>query len=697
MKPYLKNKLCTVTISLLMLCLGAHNVYSQEKAADDLYDLSLEELMEMQVSVGSKTVRNIDQAPGAVTIITKEQIMQTNARSLRDILNVFVPGMDVTPAYFNSGNTISEGIYARGILSDFNQQILILFNGENKFNESTFGSPYPGMEFTLENVERVEINSSPSPLLGGSALTTINVVTKEQYTEGVETMLNVGLNADDGFQSKRLTVNLGKTVNSWHVGSSLQFYNDRGQVFTQSPDSILNASGTLRDGTPNAGNFTINIKSPNDIVEIGSWYKVVKRDAFLSNLSLSQSADLYYFQSQVFHNYAKVKLTQSLDASVGFSTYGLDNTFNLNEPIPVGVNQRINVPSRNEIKNYNAYGQLNYLKEFSLAGNHILFAGGKIERESQSDHKTSQLNDRNEFVDVTQQRKDDFGIDLPDGERSIYAVFAEDNWEITKQISLLAGLRFDNYKNFNDKNISAFNPRLAVSYISHNKFIVKALYATAVRPPSNYELTGNNFLPLLYGNNSLTFEELTTYELNFIYKDTKLRASVNPYSAQFRNKISYVASAIDTTISVASNSGKVEVFGVEASVQYTLSESNYFFINTAVISSKNTVSNTKTFFVSDRYLSGGFNGNWKKVNVNINAYYRGKRELPSQLVQNKQKAAAEHIVTNLSLRYAISKSVEFYCLAENLFGKENFIPLSRDGLFVPLRGRTLNIGYRFSF
>ncbi|NBW34217.1 MAG: TonB-dependent receptor [Cytophagia bacterium] len=694
---YIKSKLCMISLSLLMLCIGVSTAYSQDETDEDLYDLSLEELMEMQVSVGSKTVRNIDQAPGAITIITKEQIRQTNARSLRDILNMFVPGMDVTPAYFNSGVMVNESIYARGTLSDFNQQILILFNGENKFNESTFGSPYPGMEFTLENVERIEINSSPSPLLGGSALTTINVVTKEQYTEGVETMLNIGLNNDDGFQSKRLTVNLGKTINSWHVGSSLQFYNDKGQVFTQSPDSILNVTGALRDGTPNAGNFTINIKSPNDILEIGSWYKVVKRDAFLSNLSLSQSADLYYFQSQVFHNYAKVKITKGLDASVGYSTYGFDNTFNLNEPIPVGVNQRINVPSRNEIKNYNIYAQLNYLKEFSLAGNHILLAGGKIEREGQSEHKTSQLNDRNEFVDVTLQRKDDFGIDLPDGDRSIYAVFAEDNWEITKQISLLAGFRFDSYKNFNDKNISAFNPRIALSYIPHKKFIIKALYATAVRPPSNYELTGNNFLPLLYGNNSLTFEELSTYELNFIYKGTKLRVSFNPYSAQFKNKIRYEASPIDTTISVASNSGNVEVFGVESSVQYTLSENNYLFINTTVFTSKNTLSNTKTFFVPDRYLSGGFNGNWKKVNVNVNAYYRGKRELPNQLVQNKQKAAAEHIVTNLSLRYSISKSLEFYCLAENLFDKENFIPLSRDGLFVPLRGRTFNIGYRFSF
>ena len=149
---------------ILTICALGVLFNSFAQTNDELLDLSLEELFQLELSLGSRTIKNPDQVPGAITTIEKEQITQMQARTMRDVLNVLVPGMDVVPTYFQYGNTVNEGIYSRGILSDFNQQILILYNGENKFNESTFGSPYTGMEFTLENVERIEINNSPAPL-----------------------------------------------------------------------------------------------------------------------------------------------------------------------------------------------------------------------------------------------------------------------------------------------------------------------------------------------------------------------------------------------------------------------------------------------------------------------------------------------------------------------------------------------------
>ncbi|MEM9675868.1 MAG: TonB-dependent receptor plug domain-containing protein, partial [Bacteroidota bacterium] len=211
---------------LVMLCIASY-VHAQEV---DLFELSLEELMQLDISVGSKTIKNPDQIPGAITIIDREQLEQTQARSLRDVLNTWVPGIDVVPTYFGYGNMVNSGIYSRGILSDFNQQILVLYNGQNKFNESTFGSPYPGMFFTLENVERIEISTSPAPLLGGSALTTINIITREGNLNGTEVFANAGFNADDGFQSKRFTVNHGVKLKEWHLGTSLQYFDDLGQI-----------------------------------------------------------------------------------------------------------------------------------------------------------------------------------------------------------------------------------------------------------------------------------------------------------------------------------------------------------------------------------------------------------------------------------------------------------------------------------
>ena len=340
--------------SILLILLVAS--YAQAQEETDLFEMSLEELMQLDISVGSKTVKNPDQIPGAITVISHEQLEQIQARSLRDVLNTWVPGMDVVPTYFGYGNMVNSGIYSRGILSDFNQQILILYNGQNKFNESTFGSPYPGMFFTLESVERIEINTSPAPLLGGSALTTINIITREGYLNGTEAFANIGFNGEDGFQSKRFTVNHGVRLKEWHLGTSLQYFDDLGQAHPDQQNfGFTNNESQLRDGVQGSLNFLVNVKSPGEVVEFGSWYKNVSRDALFSNLNISASSELYNFQASTLHNYLNIQATNSVEVSAGVSLFDVSNTINLDQPIPIGVNQRINVPSRTELSNYNAY------------------------------------------------------------------------------------------------------------------------------------------------------------------------------------------------------------------------------------------------------------------------------------------------------------------------------------------------------
>ena len=674
---------------LVMLCIASY-VHAQEV---DLFELSLEELMQLDISVGSKTVKNPDQIPGAITIIDREQLEQMQARSLRDVLNTWVPGMDVVPTYFGYGNMVNSGIYSRGILSDFNQQILVLYNGQNKFNESTFGSPYPGMFFTLENVERIEISTSPAPLLGGSALTTINIITREGNLNGTEVFANAGFNADDGFQSKRFTVNHGVKLKEWHLGTSLQYFDDLGQIHPdQATLGYTNNESALRDGVKGSLNFSVNVKSPNDVVEFGSWYKNVNRDALFSNLNVSASSELYNFQSSTLHNYVNVKAIKNVEVSAGVSLFDLSNTINLDQPIPVGVNQRINVPSRTELSNYNTYLKVDYLKDYNFLGSHTLNTGVKVEREGQSGHSISQLNDENNFVDVTQQQREDYARELPNDDRTIAALYAENNWNIADNLSLLFGFRYDYYNNFGDTEISALNPRVAVAYLPSKKIILKAQYSSAVRPPSLYEINGNNFLPQLYGNQTLGFESLNTLEASAKYRTDRFELTVNPYFAQFDNRIAYIPSSIDTTSSVASNSGSVEVIGVEVNAKYEWKRNNYVFLNASEQNSQDGLSGEQTYYIPSTYINGGVNLNWEKLNLNFTGNYRGERSLPDNLVINQAEATQAQFLVNTAMTYKLLPNLSAYLQVQNLLDETYFIPLSRDGLYVPLRQRTINVG-----
>lgn len=166
----LDKKVKILVIVLYVFLLSPLRVIAQ--ADSSMYEMSLEELMNLPVSIATKTERTLDEAPGTIRVITRQQISDMNARTLKDVLNVYVPGMDALPTSLKYGDRV-ETVFSRGINSDFSQQILYLFNGKNKFNETTFGQPLQFIEFTLENIERIEVSTSPLPIQGGSAITTM--------------------------------------------------------------------------------------------------------------------------------------------------------------------------------------------------------------------------------------------------------------------------------------------------------------------------------------------------------------------------------------------------------------------------------------------------------------------------------------------------------------------------------------------
>ena len=81
-------------IAILLLLPGyllpQEDVKNKEK---DLSEMSLEELVNLEISVASKTSLTMRKAPGIVTLLTKEDITRSGARDLIDVLRL-VPGID---------------------------------------------------------------------------------------------------------------------------------------------------------------------------------------------------------------------------------------------------------------------------------------------------------------------------------------------------------------------------------------------------------------------------------------------------------------------------------------------------------------------------------------------------------------------------------------------------------------------------
>jgi outer membrane receptor for ferrienterochelin and colicins len=669
------------------------------RAADDgdddrsYVDMPLSELLNLEITTASKTPERIEDAPGSITVITSQQISDMNAQTLRDVLNVLVPGMDVVPTYFRYGDRVNEGIYSRGLLSDFSQQVTILYNGHSKFNETTWGSPFPAIEFTLENVERIEVSRSPLPLYGGAAFTVINIITKEQNLRNdVRFQGALGLDAGGGFdgalQAKKFSVLFGHELADWHVGGSVQYYQDNGQPHGNPEGQGVGTAryrldpGTLRDGTKGAANVTFSLTSPAKKLTVQSWYKYTNRDAYLSGQLVSPSQDQYFYRGTEWLAHAIYTPSSSLRLVAGAQTSSWFNFYDVHD-VTTGAFS----PAGGGEKNYDVFFEGNYTFKFDALGSHALLAGGKLEREGQYEGSVFTWDPT---TGAFLENRDETAIFAPNSSRTVASVFLEDAWKPSEKLSVAAGVRLDHYHGFGDKKETLLSPRLALRANPARRLVLKALYASASRPPAIYERQGANAVPLR-GNESIRSERVDTVEVTAIYRTDTFKLQVTPFLGMFNDKIEYLPGEGGQ---IAQNNGRTRSGGVDAEAWLYLDANNYLFANGTWLQSQDEKNDHATYFLPSVYLNAGLNLHRAAWNFNLTGYFRNDRPLPPELMINRRHVHSA-LRSNASLSRHFKRSLKAYLLVENITDTRTNIPLSVDGLFVPMRGRTLLLGLVF--
>lgn len=141
------------------------------------FAMSLEELMNEEVRIGSLTLMTLRESPVSITTITREQIQLTPARNLADLIEIYVPG-----AVWLNHNSPRIGI--RGIIIDRNYKLLLLINGRNVNNKSQLGATVEIMNWDLNDIERVEVIRGPGSVTYGPGAIAgiINIITKTGET-----------------------------------------------------------------------------------------------------------------------------------------------------------------------------------------------------------------------------------------------------------------------------------------------------------------------------------------------------------------------------------------------------------------------------------------------------------------------------------------------------------------------------------
>lgn len=148
---------------------------------DDLTNLSLSDLMRIEVVSASKRPQDLVEIPASVFVVTGEDIRRSGARSIPEALRL-VPGVQV--AQQNAG-TWYVGI--RGFSGRFSNKLLVLVDGRSVYTPLFSGVYWDALDVPLEDIDRIEVIRGPGGAVWGANAVNgvINIVTRSaEDTQG---------------------------------------------------------------------------------------------------------------------------------------------------------------------------------------------------------------------------------------------------------------------------------------------------------------------------------------------------------------------------------------------------------------------------------------------------------------------------------------------------------------------------------
>jgi len=179
-------------LAMAALSIGAGEQKSSQDSAKpvDLTSISIEDLMNIQVTSASKKAESLSAAPAAIFVITGEDIRRGGFSSVPDALRT-VPGL-----YVVQQSSHVWLVTARGFSDEFNDKMLVLIDGRLVYSPTFGGVFWDVQDPPLEDLDRIEVIRGPGGTLWGANAVNgvINIITKEAAkTQGLLVATSAGV------------------------------------------------------------------------------------------------------------------------------------------------------------------------------------------------------------------------------------------------------------------------------------------------------------------------------------------------------------------------------------------------------------------------------------------------------------------------------------------------------------------------
>jgi len=201
----------SILLTLGLVCFAEPGFAQQpdsSASAEALKQLSIEQLMNLEVTSVSRRPERLAQAASAIQVITQADIRRSGASSLPEALRL------ATNLQVAQVNSRDWAISARGFNSTTANKLLVLIDGRTVYTPLYSGVFWDVQELPLADIDRIEVISGPGATLWGANAVNgvINVITKDaKDTQGL--LLSGGGGTEQrGFGTVRYGGALGATV-----------------------------------------------------------------------------------------------------------------------------------------------------------------------------------------------------------------------------------------------------------------------------------------------------------------------------------------------------------------------------------------------------------------------------------------------------------------------------------------------------
>jgi iron complex outermembrane receptor protein len=240
---------------LWFIILNAFNSAAQDSPQTAFKKLTLEELLDVDVTSVSRNPERLAETPAAVSVITAEDIRRSGITSIAEALRL-LPGLEV--ARFNAG---SWAISTRGFNSNAANKMLVLIDGRTVYSPLFSGTFWEIQDLVLDDIARIEVVRGPGATVWGANAVNgvINIITRSAHQTKSQFLSLRGGGADDlAVASYRIGGAIGQGT-SYRVYGKYRYFDQL--VFANGDDAKdslrIGQAGFRIDSAQNSNDFTL--------------------------------------------------------------------------------------------------------------------------------------------------------------------------------------------------------------------------------------------------------------------------------------------------------------------------------------------------------------------------------------------------------------------------------------------------------